>query len=69
MSIKDLLQDLVNEKLTGYEVIRIITGMIDPDQAINIIALVNQITRFCIGDMDKEYFIEAYGLSLEAERG
>lgn len=62
MTIKDALQGYVDKKLTGYELIGDITAMIRAETAIDILALVNQITRLERGTMDLATFKAMYEL-------
>lgn len=56
MKIKDLLQEYVDKNQTATQVIGLLTGIINPDQAINILAIVNQIARHANGELDTQTF-------------
>lgn len=62
MTIKELLQDYVDNKKTAIEVISTLTGIINPDQAVNIIAIVNQVARHANKDISHETFKDVWGL-------
>lgn len=62
MTIKDALQGYVDKKMTGYELIGDMTAMINPEQAIDILALVNQVTRIERGTLDLPTFKAMYEL-------
>jgi hypothetical protein len=60
--MKDLLQRYCNIEISAIQLIRALTGIINPDTAIDILALVNQIARLELGDLDLETFKQMYGL-------
>jgi len=62
VTIKDAFQQYADKKLTAIKLIRQMTGMINPDFAVDIVALVNQVTRVEDGDLDMETFKEMHGL-------
>lgn len=62
MTLKEILVDYVDGNRDAVTTIRILTSIIRPEQAIDILALVNQITRMEHGDMDKDTFVEIYKL-------
>jgi hypothetical protein len=62
MTIKQALQGYVDKKLTAIELIGDMTGMIKPEQAVDILALINQITRLERGTMDEATFKAMYEL-------
>lgn len=56
MTLADLLIEYADKKRDAISVIRTLSGMFNPDHAINILTIVNQITRVEQGDMDREMF-------------
>ena len=44
------------------ELIREISGMFNPDHAVDLLALINQLTRLELGDLDIETFKKVWGL-------
>jgi hypothetical protein len=62
MTIKAALQEYVSKKTTALQLIGSMTGMFNPDMAIDILALINQITRVESGDMDLQIFKDMYEL-------
>lgn len=44
------------------ELIREISGMFNPDHAVDLLALINQLTRLQLGDLDVETFKKVWGL-------
>ena len=65
MSIKELFQDYIDGKATGYETIATLTGIIDTKHAIVALAMVNQLARLESGQMDRETFIAVYKLDVK----
>lgn len=61
MSLKDTLQEYIDGKTDAISVIRMLSGMFNPDYAVNILALVCAITRVEQGDLDKETFKQMWG--------
>lgn len=62
MSLKDLIAKYLNKEVTAVDAIRQITGMFNPDYAVDLLALVNQICRHEQGDLDTETFKSVYGI-------
>lgn len=62
MKIQDLLQEYIDKKKTAIEVIAMITGIINPDQAVNIVAIVNQVARHANKDLSDETFKSVWKL-------
>jgi len=56
MTLKEWLTAFADKKVTAIEVITVLSGMFNPSQAVDILALVNQIARVESGDMDRETF-------------
>lgn len=63
MTIQKAFQDYVDKKATAIDVINLMTGIINPDHAVDICALINQITRVEKGEMEIEIFKEMHGLT------
>ena len=62
MTIIEALQEYASGKTTAIKLIRSMTGMVNPEMAIDLIALVNQVTRVEDGDMGMEDFKHIYKL-------
>jgi len=62
MTLQDLLQSYLNKEVTAIHVIRTLTAMFDPEDAINLLVVVNQITRLEEGDMDVKDFQAMFGM-------
>lgn len=60
MTLGELLDEYVEGKRDAIETIRTLTGIVREDNAISILAIVNQITRIEQGDMDKDLFKDLY---------
>ena len=56
MTLKEWLTAFANKEVTAIETITILSGVFNPDQAVDLLALVNQIARVESGDMDRETF-------------
>lgn len=56
MSIRELLEEYLSKKIDAIQAIRDLTGMFNPDYALDILVIVNQITRIEQGDLDPETF-------------
>lgn len=54
MLIKDLLLEYLDGKHNAIQVIRQLSGMFDPRNAVNILATINQVTRVEQGDLEKD---------------
>jgi hypothetical protein len=62
MKISDLLKKYLDKKIDAIALIRLLTGMFNPDHAINLLTIVNQITRHEQGDLDTETFRSVWKL-------
>ncbi len=62
MTLKAALQNYVDKKQTALELIGGMTGMFNPQAAIDLLALINQITRLESGSLDMETFKSIYKL-------
>lgn len=62
MSIKEALLKYLNKEISALELIQLITGAFNPDQAVDLLALVNQISRHANGDLDTATFKSLWGL-------
>lgn len=58
MKLIDLVDQYVNEDITALETIRVLSGVFNPDNAIDLLAIINQICRVDSGDLPKELFIK-----------
>ena len=54
MTILELVEEYLDGKKDAISVIRTISGMFNPDIAVNLLALICAITRVEQGDLDKE---------------
>lgn len=62
MTIKSLLLDYADKKTDAISTIRIITGGFGQEHAVDLLAVVCQITRVEQGDLDIETFRHILGL-------
>lgn len=62
MSVVDLLKEYFDKKVTATEIVRRLTNIVNPDMAVDILALINQICRHEQGDLDTETFKSVYGI-------
>jgi len=62
MTIKDLFQDYLDGKESFPQTVRMLTGIVEKDRVFSILAMVNQLSRLELGDMDRDTFIEIYKL-------
>lgn len=60
--MKELLLKYINGETDAISVIRTLSGMFNPDYAVDILAIICSITRVEQGDMDKETFKSVFGL-------
>jgi len=56
MTLKELLEKYLEGKVTAVRTIRALSGVFNPDQAVDILTLICSITRVEEGDLDKETF-------------
>lgn len=68
MTLKDVLTQYLNDiesadhaKAT-IQLVRDLSGAFNPDHAVDILALINQVTRLQQGDLDVETFKEVWGI-------
>lgn len=62
MTIRDGMQQYVDKKQTALEFIRSMTAMLNTEQAVNLLELINQITRIEAGTLSIETFKKVYNL-------
>ena len=62
MSIKEALEQYLRKEITAIELIRLLSGTVNPEQALDVIALINQISRHELGDLDTETFKQIWEL-------
>lgn len=62
MTIVQALQEYASGKTTAIKLIRSMTGIVKAETAVDILALINQITRVEEGDMDMQIFKDIYNL-------
>lgn len=60
MSIKELISSYLNKEISAMEAIRMVTGIFNPDAAMDLLVLINQISRHELGDLDTETFKAVY---------
>lgn len=62
MTIKELIAQYLNKEISAIEAIRRVSGVFNPDAAVDLLALINQITRHEQGDLDTRTFKAVYGI-------
>lgn len=62
MTLQELLKQYINKEKTAVETVRIISAAFDPHFAIDMLALINQICRHEVGDMDTDILKSMYGI-------
>ena len=60
--MKDLLTKYLNNEIDAIQTIRTLSGMFNPEHAVNILAIICSITRVEQGDMKKEFFKKVFKL-------
>lgn len=50
MKANELISDYLNDEITAIETIRILSGIFDPKDSVDLLALINQISRIELGD-------------------
>lgn len=60
--MKQVLLDYLNKKNDAISTIRELSGIFNPDYAVDILAIICSITRVEQGDMDRETFKKVFGL-------
>lgn len=63
--MKELLEKYLNKEITAIHTIRTLSGIVNPDYAIDILVIVCQITRMEEGDLDADTFRAMLGLDKE----
>lgn len=63
MTLIELLRGYLDGKTPAIEVIRRVSGIFNPESAVDLLTLVNAITRVEQGDLDKETFAKVWKLS------
>ena len=56
MTLAEQLQEYLDGKISAISMIRMLSGMFNPQHAITILAIICSITRVEEGDMDREFF-------------
>lgn len=56
MKITDLLNEYLEGKTSAVETIRMLSGIFNPDTAVDLLTLINAVTRVELGDLDKDTF-------------
>jgi len=71
MSLKDLMTQYFKGEMDAISLIRILSGMFNPEQAVNILTLICTITRHEQGDIDTDTFnaVWKFGIDLEFNNG
>jgi hypothetical protein len=67
--MKEMLNDYLDKKTDAITVIRKLSGMFNPDYAIDILSIICTITRHEQGDIETETFREIYKLKDEVING
>lgn len=60
MKLKDLMNDYIDKKITAIETIRTLSGMFQPKDAVDLLAVINQICRYELGDLPEDIFVSFY---------
>lgn len=60
--MKDLLEKYLRKEITAIKLIRTLSGIVNPDRAIDILVIICQITRLEEGDLDAETFRTILGM-------
>jgi hypothetical protein len=60
--MKELLTNYIEQKTDAISVIRTLSGMFNPDYAVDILAIICAITRVEQGDMDRATFKAVFKL-------
>lgn len=60
--MKELLEQYLNKEITAIHTIRTLSGIVDPNYAIDILVIICQITRMEEGDLDAETFKKMLGM-------
>jgi len=61
MTLKEAINKYANKEMDAISLIRILSGVFNPDHAISMLVLICQITRIEQGDLDIEDFKAMYG--------
>ena len=67
MTIRDLIEQYLNGDIDAIQAIRDMTGIINPDAAVDIIVVINMVTRHKQGDLDTETFKKLVGITKEED--
>lgn len=62
MTIKDKFQQFANKEITAVQLIRDMTCIVNLEHAVDVIALINQVTRVELGDLEMDLFKEMHDL-------
>lgn len=62
MSIKELLNQYINQEITALEVIRTLSGAFNPQHAVDLLAIIQQVVRHEQKDLDTETFKSMFKL-------
>jgi hypothetical protein len=63
MSIKEAISKYLNKSMTSTELIRMLSGMFNPDIAVDLLVVINQVCRHEQGDLDTETFKSLYEIN------
>lgn len=62
MTFDELLEEYITQTITAIEAIRMLSGIFDPETAVDLLVVINQITRVEQGDLDREDLKESLGI-------
>ena len=68
MTVNELLLSYIEGETDAISAIRALSGIFDPNVAINYLVIICQITRIEQGDLEKDLFVKLYKLK-ENEEG
>lgn len=63
MSIQELIKKYLNKEMSSTEAIRTLTGIINPDHAVDVLAIINQICRHEMGDLSTDLMKSMYEIT------
>ena len=63
MTLQDLMLKYLNKEMDAISLIRMLSGMFDPKNAVSLLSIICSITRLEQGDMDVDTFKTVFGLN------
>lgn len=61
MTLGDYVKQYADGEIDAIALIRILSGMFNPDHAVSLLAIINFITRIEHGDADRQLLLDLYG--------